>query len=126
MEDGLLLRGQIMQLNNKIYDFLKWVVMIFLPALGAFYFGLSQFWDLPYVTEIVGSVSVTSIFLGALIGISSKSYGKNSAGFDGELVVNKDDPEKDVYSFVVYDGVDQLEGKDTLTIKVSPRYAEPQ
>ena len=115
-----------MQLNNKIYDFLKWVVMIFLPALGAFYFGLSQFWDLPYVTEIVGSVSVTSIFLGALIGISSKSYDKNSAGFDGELVVNKDDPEKDVYSFVVYDGVDQLEGKDKLTIKVSPRYAEPQ
>lgn len=115
-----------MQLNNKLYDVLKWVVMIFIPSLASFYFGLSQFWPLPYVTEIVGSAAVTSTFLGALIGISTKSYKSNGAGFDGELHVNSDDPDKDVYSFVLYDGVDNLVNKNAISIKVSPRYAEPQ
>ena len=115
-----------MKLTNNAYDVLKWVVMIFLPALGSFYFGLAQFWDLPYVTEVVGTITLSITFLGGLIGLSSRTYNKDNPDYDGELVVDKDDPEKDVYSFVVYDGVDQLEGKDKLTIKVSPRYAEPQ
>ncbi len=118
-----------MQLNNKTYDFLKWVVTIFLPAVGAGYFGLSQVWEgVPYAIEVVGTTSVLATFFGALIGISSKSYKKSdAANFDGELRIEEVDGEngpKEIYSFVLNGDLDELPDKDTLSIKVSPRRAQ--
>lgn len=65
-----------MKLSNKVYDILKWIAMIFLPALGALYFGLSQIWGFPYGEEIVGTISIIDTFLGALLGISTMNYNK--------------------------------------------------
>ena len=38
-----------MKLNNKVYDVMKWVVMIVLPALSALYVGLGSILCLPYI-----------------------------------------------------------------------------
>ena len=61
-------------LNNKVYDVLKWIALVALPALGALYFGLSKIWGFPYCEEIVGTISVIDTFLGALLGISTIQY----------------------------------------------------
>lgn len=61
-------------LNNKVYDVLKWIALVALPALGALYFGLSKIWGFPYGEEIVGTISVIDTFLGALLGISTIQY----------------------------------------------------
>ena len=61
-------------LNNKVYDVLKWVALVALPALGALYFGLSKIWGFPYGEEIVGTITVIDTFLGALLGISTIQY----------------------------------------------------
>ena len=63
-------------LSNKVYDVLKWIAQIVLPALGALYFGLSQIWGLPYGEDIVGTITVIDVFLGALLGISTVQYNK--------------------------------------------------
>lgn len=63
--------------NSKVYDVLKWIALVFLPALGALYFGLSQIWGLPYGEQIVGTITLIDTFLGALIGISNINYNKN-------------------------------------------------
>ena len=62
--------------NNKIYDVLKYIAQIVLPALATLYFALSKIWGLPYGVEIVGTISAIDVFLGALLGISSASYNK--------------------------------------------------
>ena len=64
--------------NSKIYDILKWIALVFLPALGALYFGLSQIWGLPYGEQIVGTITLIDTFLGALIGISNINYNKGN------------------------------------------------
>lgn len=69
-----------MKLSNKLYDVLKWIALILLPALGALYFGLAQIWGFPYGEEIVGTISVIDAFLGALLGISTANYNKNQKG----------------------------------------------
>ena len=61
-------------MNNKVYDILKWIAQIFLPALGALYFGLAGIWGLPYAEQVVGTITVVDTFLGVLLGISSKQY----------------------------------------------------
>lgn len=71
-----------MKLSNKTYDILKWIALIFLPALGALYFGLAQIWGLPYGEEIVGTLVVVDTFLGALIGVSTSKYNKNLTDVD--------------------------------------------
>ena len=65
-----------MKLNNKVYDVMKWVVMIVLPALSALYVGLGGMWNWPYIEQVAGSISCVAAFLGALMGISSASYKK--------------------------------------------------
>lgn len=63
-------------MSNKMYDILKWIALIVLPAIGALYFGLSQIWNLPLGEEIVGTITLLDTFLGALLGISSAKYNK--------------------------------------------------
>lgn len=65
-----------MKLNNKTYDIIKWVVMIVLPAISALYVGLGGIWGWPYIEQVAGTISCITVFLGALLGISSASYKK--------------------------------------------------
>ena len=118
-----------MQFNNKTYDLLKWIVTIFLPAVGAGYFGLSKVWEgVPYAVEVVGTTSVLATFFGALIGISTASYKKgDAANFDGELRIEEvpsEDGVREIYSFVLNGDLEGLPDKQTLSIKVSPRRAQ--
>ena len=63
-----------MMLSNKVYDVLKYIALILLPAVGALYFALAKIWGLPYATEIVGTISAVDAFLGALLQISTNKY----------------------------------------------------
>ncbi len=67
-----------MILDNKIYDILKWIAMIVLPALGTLYFALASIWGLPYGEQVVGTITAIDAFLGALLGISSSNYNKQA------------------------------------------------
>ena len=63
-------------MSNKLYDILKYIAQIVLPALGALYFALAKIWGFPYGTEIVGTISAVDAFLGALLKISTDQYNK--------------------------------------------------
>lgn len=63
-------------MSNKVYDVLKYIAQIVLPALGTLYFALSAIWGLPYGEQIVGTITAVDAFLGALLGISTMKYNK--------------------------------------------------
>ena len=65
-------------LNDKVYNILKWVAMILLPAIGTLYFALAGIWGLPYDEEIVGSITAIDTFLGVVLGISTVQYNKTN------------------------------------------------
>lgn len=66
-----------MTMSGKVYDALKWIVQIVLPACGALYSALAALWGFPYVEQIVGTISAVTVFLGALMKISSTNYYKS-------------------------------------------------
>lgn len=66
-----------MKLKNNIYDVLKWICMIALPALGVAYVALAGVWGWPYADEIARTVNAVVALLGALLGISSAQYYKD-------------------------------------------------
>lgn len=65
-----------MKLDDKVYDIMKWIVMIVLPAISALYVGLGSIWGWPYIEQVAGSISCVTVFLGALLGISTAQYNK--------------------------------------------------
>lgn len=65
-----------MKLNNKVYDVLKWVCLIALPAVAVFYAVIGKIWGFPYITEIPATINAIAVLIGSLIGISHMTIKK--------------------------------------------------
>lgn len=63
-------------MSNKVYDVLKWIAQLLLPALATLYFAIASIWGLPYGEQVVGTITAVDAFLGVVLGISSYNYGK--------------------------------------------------
>lgn len=61
-------------MNNKTYDVLKWVCMVCLPAVTTLWLTLASIWGFPYAEPIGATLGAITVFLGALLGISSVKY----------------------------------------------------
>ena len=66
-------------MSNKLYDVLKWIVVLVLPATATFYTGLSLIWGLPLGEAIPDTLTLLATFLGAILMISSTQYNKKNA-----------------------------------------------
>lgn len=81
-----------MQFENKVYDVLKWLCLIALPAFALFYKALDGAFGWG-ASEPVGTVlDALAMFIGTLIGISTKSFNTHAA-YIGE---NEGDTEQTV------------------------------
>lgn len=67
-----------MKLNDKLYDVLKWVALIVLPALAILYGSLAEIWGLPFGAQIPDTITALDLFLGVVLGISSTTYNKSN------------------------------------------------
>lgn len=67
-------------MNNKLYDVLKWVAILFLPSLATLVAVVFKIWDIPYGNEIAQTITALATFLGAILGISSLQYKGKSNG----------------------------------------------
>lgn len=65
-----------MKLSNQVYDTLKWLVIVVIPALATAYVGLSAIWGWPLADEVAKTASVICVLIGSIIGISSVKYNK--------------------------------------------------
>lgn len=74
-------------MSSKVYDVLKFIAQIGLPALGTLYVTLAALWHLPAVTEVSGTVIAVDTFLGVLLGLSTSAYNKSDDRFGGTLAV---------------------------------------
>lgn len=66
-------------MSNKMYDILKYIAQIVLPAVGTLYFALAGIWGFPYGEQIVGTITAVDTFLGVILGISTSNYNKKES-----------------------------------------------
>ena len=64
----------MLKMSNAVYDVLKEIALVILPALGTLDFALAKIWSFPYPAEIVGTITAVDAFLGAVLHISTKQY----------------------------------------------------
>lgn len=65
-----------MKMSNKLYDVLKWIALIVLPAVAILYESLAGIWGLPYAEQIPDTITAIDLFLGVLLGVSNANYKK--------------------------------------------------
>lgn len=64
-------------MSSKLYDILKPLASIYLPALVVLIEGLTEIWNLPYGHAVALTVGVINTFIGSCIQKSSKDYWNN-------------------------------------------------
>ena len=63
--------------SNKIYDVLKWIAIVALPALSTFIVVLGKIWKWGDIAPMVAqTITAIAVLLGALLGISTIQYNK--------------------------------------------------
>lgn len=66
-----------MKMSNKVYNKLKYFLMIFYPALTLLISTLGTIYDFN-VEKILLTISAIVTFIGAITGISNVNYNKNN------------------------------------------------
>lgn len=108
-----------MILPNKVYDILKWITQIVLPACGTLYFALSGIWGLPYGDAVVGTITAVVTFLGVLLGISSSQYkSQQGSESDGAIVIDPQDPISGSTYLQFDKTIENLQNKDKIVLNV--------
>lgn len=63
-------------MSNKMYDILKWITLIFLPALITFAGVVMNTLNFQYANIVLTIATAFNTFLGTLLGISNIQYKK--------------------------------------------------
>lgn len=63
--------------SNRTYDILKWLVLVFLPALTTFVGVLGAALGWPNTDTVLTIMVAVTTFLGSLLGISNIQYKQN-------------------------------------------------
>jgi hypothetical protein len=91
-------------ISNGTYDLLKKVVTIVLPAFATLYAALSQAWGFPNSEAVVATCAAVATFGGVLLSVSTKSWNKSEAKYDGEITIT---------------GVDEITGHPDLALNIT-------
>lgn len=65
-----------LKLPDSVYNALKWLVIIVLPASATLYSALAGIWQLPYADAVPSTITAVTTFLGAVLLISTAQYNK--------------------------------------------------
>lgn len=72
-----------MPIHNRSYDRLKWIALVFSPALAVFVQGLGEVFGWAWGYSIVQVVNLFAVFLGTILQVSSMYYQDGDGGNSG-------------------------------------------
>jgi hypothetical protein len=108
-------------LSNQVYDQLKFVAQILLPALGTLYFALAGLWGLPAAEEVVGTIVAVDAFLGVVLGMSTKKYRRHITV--GEIEIMRKRGGGKTYSLNLHSDPEDIDARQEVLFKVNPSEA---
>lgn len=113
-----------MKINSKLYDILKYLALIGLPAFGSFWMVVGVIWGLAYTDEIVKTVVACATLLGALLVLNQVRYNSSDAKYDGHIIPLAADLQTSDKALTLNENPQDVR-KSELLLKVNPvRYPE--
>ena len=65
-------------LPDKIYDILKWIVLVFLPALTTLVGVIGSVYGWANLESVLTIMTAVTTFLGAILGVSTAQYNQKN------------------------------------------------
>lgn len=65
-------------LPDKIYDILKWIVLVFLPALTTLVGVIGSVYGWANLEAVLTIMTAVTTFLGAILGVSTAQYNQKN------------------------------------------------
>jgi hypothetical protein len=106
-------------LSNKIYEVLKTIVQLWLPALATLYFTLAAVWGWPHAEAVVATFAALATFGGVVLRISTRSYESSGARYDGAINITEKEGQT-LYSLELNSDPSAIDTKNAVTFKVLP------
>lgn len=107
-------------LSNRVYDYLRLFVELWIPAFATLYFSLATIWNLPNAENVVATSAALATFFGVTLRLSSRSYQKSDAKYDGVINVSSPTPDTTLYSLDLNSNPDSITNKKEMVFKVNP------
>ena len=73
----ILLEGRNYKMSNKVYDVLKWITLVFLPALTTLTGAILTTFNVGCTDIVLTIMTAVTTFMGAVLGISNINYNKD-------------------------------------------------
>lgn len=110
-------------MSDTLYDRLKFLAMVVLPALTVLYLSLAPLWGLPKQEEVAGSIAALDVFLGALLGLSSRKHNADPSRYAGKVIYTRELDENGNPNVLMVPEEDpgKWEGKKEVTFKIQSR-----
>lgn len=67
-----------MKLPNRVYDILKWLVIICIPACATFYMVLDKTFGWGFAETVATISPAVCTLIGSLVGVSAVQYNKDA------------------------------------------------
>ena len=74
-----------MKLPNGVYDVLKYLALIGLPAFGSFWMVVGGIWNIGHTDEVVKTIVAVATLLGALLVLNQVRWNNSDAKYDGVI-----------------------------------------
>lgn len=105
-------------LSNTLYDRLRLLVELILPAIATLYVSLAQIWSWPNETEVLATSAAASVFLGVLIKLGDKSYSNSEEKYAGSFKLVDTGDEDSFYRINLSVPMHKIESKSDIIFKV--------
>jgi hypothetical protein len=108
-------------LSNSTYDKLKPLTAAIMPGVITFWLTISAIWGLPKSEEIALTLGAINVLLGVILSVSTRSYNKSDAKYDGVINVYQNDEGRPVASMELknYEDPAQVVQQKEVTFKVN-------
>lgn len=98
-----------MKLSNSLYDKLKWVAQILIPAIITLYGTVALALGLPYTDIVVTILGAVDAFLGTILGISTANYNSEQDRIRYEQFIEKKNATEEAIA-AVQNSIDERSG----------------
>jgi hypothetical protein len=113
-------------ISNRVYDALKNITQLWLPAFGTLYLTLATQWDLQKPEAVAASCLALATFFGIVLRVSNNSYVSKGLGQVGAIVVTQPTPDSLSYSLELDGDPADLKDMDQVTFRVQNQLPPPE
>lgn len=106
-----------MKVSDPVYDSLRNLALVVIPTLGMLYFIVALIGGLPNHWHVVGYLTSFDAVLGVYVAQLAK---RHIPPPDGQLIIDKTDPVKDIYRLELSTDVDEIDTRRYVILEVVP------